>query len=53
MNHFLEFAVAAETNQIRFGMSAIKNVGTGAVDEILRVRNANGHFKSLEDFLVT
>jgi len=48
---FLEFAVVPKTNQIRFGMSAIKNVGTGAVEEILRARNIDQGFVSLEDFL--
>jgi DNA polymerase-3 subunit alpha len=47
---FVEFAVVPETDQIRFGMSAVKNVGTGAVEEILRAR-ADGEFESLEDFL--
>lgn len=47
---FLEFAVVPETNQIRFGMAAIKNVGTGAVEEILRAREESS-FESLEDFL--
>lgn len=47
---FVEFAVVPETNQIRFGMAAIKNVGTGAVEEILQARN-EGEFNSLEDFL--
>jgi DNA polymerase-3 subunit alpha len=47
---FLEFAVVPETEQVRFGMAAIKNVGTGAVEEILRARN-EGTFTSLEDFL--
>lgn len=46
---FVEFAVVPGTNQIRFGMAAIKNVGTGAVEEILRVRE-DGPFKSLEEF---
>ncbi len=46
---FLEFAVVPKTGQIRFGLNAIKNVGTGAVEEILRARE-NGHFTSLEDF---
>lgn len=48
---FLEFAVVPEQNQIRFGMAAIKNVGRGAVEEILEARNIDGEFKSLEDFL--
>jgi len=47
---FVEFAVVPETNQIRFGMTAIKNVGTGAVEEILRARS-DGPFANLEDFL--
>lgn len=48
---YLEFAVVPETNQIRFGMAAIKNVGTGAVEEILRARE-DGEFENLEDFFV-
>ena len=47
---FVEFAVVPETNQIRFGMAAIKNVGTGAVEEILRARK-DGLFTDLEDYL--
>ncbi len=47
---FIEFAVVPLTNQIRFGMNAIKNVGTGAVEEILRAREKQP-FDSLEDFL--
>lgn len=46
---FVEFAVVPKTHQIRFGMSAIKNVGTGAVEEILRARQ-DGEFPTLEDF---
>jgi DNA polymerase-3 subunit alpha len=47
---FVEFAVVPKTGQIRFGMNAIKNVGTGAVEEILRARKIDGGFTSLEDF---
>ncbi len=47
---FVEFAVVPDSKDIRFGMAAIKNVGTGAVEEILRARN-DGPFTSLEDFL--
>ena len=47
---FLEFAVVPGTKQIRFGMAAIKNVGTGAVEEILRARDEIG-FTTIEDFL--
>ena len=34
---------------IRFGLSAIKNVGTGAVEPILDARDEEGPFKSIED----
>jgi DNA polymerase-3 subunit alpha len=47
---FMEFAVVRGTDQIRFGMAAIKNVGTGAVEEILRARS-EGEFVNLEDYL--
>jgi len=47
---FLEFAIVPDKNQIRFGMNAIKNVGTGAVEEILRARETERGFKSSEDF---
>lgn len=48
---YVEFAVVPQKNQIRFGMSAIKNVGVGAVEEIVRVRDEGGAFKSVMDFL--
>ncbi len=49
---FLEFAVVpGKKPQIRFGMVAIKNVGRGAVEEILRAREADGPFADLADFL--
>lgn len=35
---------------IRFGLAAIKSVGMGAVRAIIREREAQGAFKSLEDF---
>ncbi len=35
---------------IRFGLSAIKNVGEAAVDAILAERERGGHFRSLDDF---
>jgi DNA polymerase-3 subunit alpha len=50
-----EFAVVPVAKgaqaQIRFGMDAIKNVGRGAVEEILRAREEGGRFASIEDFL--
>src|SRR4029077_19920678 len=35
---------------IRFGLLAIKNVGSGAVDSIVEARTKAGRFTSLEDF---
>ena len=35
---------------IRFGLAAIKNVGEGAVDSVLAIRNASGPFTSFFDF---
>jgi len=43
------FTVVSE-KQIRFGLAAIKNVGTGAVDNIILERAKNGPYKSLFDF---
>ncbi len=48
---FVEFGVVKDKNQIRFGMSAVKNVGVGAVEEIIRVREEDGLFKDINDFL--
>ena len=36
--------------RVRFGLAAIKNVGRGAVDQIVRERDSNGAFRSLDDF---
>lgn len=46
---FVEFAVVPGEKKIRFGMAAVKGVGVGAVEEILRARE-DGEFTSVEDF---
>lgn len=46
---FVEFAIVPNENKIRFGMAAIKGVGVGAVEEILRARK-DGKFIGIEDF---
>lgn len=46
---FVEFAVVPGKKEIRFGMAAVKGVGVGAVEEILRARE-EGKFTSIEDF---
>ncbi len=37
-------------DHILFGLSAVKNLGEGAIDNILRTRNEEGQFESLPDF---
>lgn len=46
---FVEFAVVPDKKQIRFGMAAVKGVGVGAVEEILRARE-DAKFAGIEDF---
>lgn len=48
---FAEFAVVPNKNQIRFGLNAVKNVGAGAVEEIIDKRAEHGSFKIIEEFL--
>ncbi len=45
----VEFSV--EKGQIRFGLSAIKNVGEAAIESILRTRKVDGPFRSFAEFL--
>jgi DNA polymerase-3 subunit alpha len=47
---FMEFAVVPETGNIRFGLGAVKNVGQGPIEKIVEARDADGPFKSIEDF---
>lgn len=48
---FQEFAVVPRARKIRFGLSAIKSVGTKAVDDIVESRKKDGNFKSIIDFV--
>ena len=43
-----QFTVAGDA--IHFGLAAIKNVGATAIDSIVKVREADGAFTSLDDF---
>lgn len=45
----VEFTI--EHGNIRFGLSAIKNVGDAAIESILEARVADGSFRTLTDFL--
>lgn len=47
---FVEFAIVPGKKAIRFGMAAVKGVGVGAVEEVLRARDLDGKFSSVEDF---
>jgi DNA polymerase-3 subunit alpha len=44
------FSVIPGTNQVRFGLMAIKNVGSNIVESIVKERKENGLFKSINDF---
>jgi DNA polymerase-3 subunit alpha len=46
---YVEFGVVPDKKQVRFGMAAVKGVGKGAVEEILRARE-DGEFLSVGDF---
>jgi len=48
---FSGFAVVPQTGNIRFALSAIKNIGENVGKAIARERKNNGKYKSLEDFL--
>ncbi len=45
---FSRFTVVGDS--IRFGMAAIKNVGSGAVESIISAREKDGKFKNIYDF---
>src|SRR5258708_733545 len=45
----VESLSGAEKPALRFGLTAVKNVGEGAVDSIINARQ-QGPFQSLEDF---
>lgn len=46
---FRKFTV--EDGKIRFGLKAIKNLGENLIEEAIKLRNRDGNFKSLEDFI--
>jgi DNA polymerase-3 subunit alpha len=46
---YAQFTMLSEKS-IRFGLSAVKNVGQGAIDSIIQARNKYGRFNSLYEF---
>lgn len=51
---FEDFTIENKNNKkaIRFGFNAIKNVGENIAKEIVKERNENGEFSSIEDLVV-
>lgn len=47
----LEVREEKESNKVRFGLNAIRNLGENIVREIIRERKAGGPYKNFEDFL--
>ncbi len=47
---YAEFGVNSK-GEIRFGLSAIKGMGTGAAEAIVRERQANGPYEDIYDFV--
>jgi len=45
----IEREAKGNTSAIRFGLTAIKNVGHGAIEPIIAERSEGGEFKSIED----
>ncbi|MFH1664717.1 MAG: DNA polymerase III subunit alpha, partial [Candidatus Omnitrophota bacterium] len=45
---FRDFTVVGK--DIRFGLSAVKNVGTGAAESMIEIRKEKGKFESIYDF---
>lgn len=50
LNRSVEDFLPLDDNHILFGLSAVKNLGQGAIENILDARNRDGEFKSLADF---
>ena len=47
---FKDFAIVPHENKIRFGLLAVKAVGSGAVDAVLNARKSGGKFTTISDF---
>lgn len=48
---FADFSVVPGTQTIRFGLTTIKNFGSGIAEIIIEERKKNGPFTSMQDFL--
>lgn len=52
INESLDNFTVVDDHVIRFGLNAIKNLGSDVIAQIIRQRTEGGKFTSLEDFLV-
>ena len=50
INRSIEDFLPLDDKHILFGLSAVKNLGQGAIENIITTRNTDGEFKSLADF---
>jgi DNA polymerase III subunit alpha len=48
--HKSHLGFTVEGDAIRFGLLAVKNVGEGAIESIIKAREEDGEFRSLTDF---
>ncbi len=48
---FVDFGVVKDTGNVRFGLSAVKNVGMAVAEEIIKDRKKNGVYKDLNDLI--
>jgi len=48
---FAKFGIVPNTNKIRWGLLAIKNLGADIIEVIVKERKNGGHYKDLEDFI--
>ncbi|MDO5397087.1 MAG: DNA polymerase III subunit alpha [bacterium] len=49
--NYSESNFSVEGNAVRFGLSAVKNVGKSVIDNIVKERKRGGSFKSFSDFI--
>jgi DNA polymerase III subunit alpha len=52
VNESLANFTVIDSKHIRFGLNAIKNLGSDVIDRIKEARKLGGRFESIEDFLV-
>ncbi len=50
INESRAYFYATKDGAIRFGLAAIKGIGVKVIEEVVQERQANGPFKSLEDY---